>query len=337
MRWQAPGAGSKTSCTPTRLAPRPPVQHHAHAQPAAHRRRCHPGHHCGAAAVQPAGCCGARPSGWLRQGGGGAHDGCGWAGRRAAGPAGLLLGRSLAPTQRPPTRAMQPAPTVPPTPPPSPPLPRRRAAWCGGRCARRTQRGRRRATRRGATLRPTADGGAQWWPTPQILPPCLCWSCTARTTRRPLARRWCVGWGLGALEGGLLRSRVPWRAWLRSRLASFRSHHATAPPAHPQVPGCALWFNGSFYDNIEVGRRGVTSLNWPKPKIKVDSKQGAVRGRVQLRPRRVAWHARPCGGSAHPCLPRLPCSLPAPPTLSSHPLPLRSSKCCRVCRWLSST
>lgn len=27
----------------------------------------------------------------------------------------------------------------------------------------------------------------------------------------------------------------------------------------------------------QVGRRGVTSMNWPKPKIKLDSKQGSVR------------------------------------------------------------
>lgn len=43
-----------------------------------------------------------------------------------------------------------------------------------------------------------------------------------------------------------------------------------------QVSGCSLWFNGTFSDNISLNRRGVTSLNWPKPKIKVDSKQGSV-------------------------------------------------------------
>ena len=55
------------------------------------------------------------------------------------------------------------------------------------------------------------------------------------------------------------------------------------PPPWLQVPGCSLWFNGTFYDNVSTGRRGVTSLNWPKPKIKLDSKQGSVRqagGRV---------------------------------------------------------
>ena len=34
--------------------------------------------------------------------------------------------------------------------------------------------------------------------------------------------------------------------------------------------------NGSFHDNIFINRRGVTSLNWPKPKVKIDSRQGAV-------------------------------------------------------------
>ena len=58
----------------------------------------------------------------------------------------------------------------------------------------------------------------------------------------------------------------------------------TAPPLRLlflQVPGCSLWFNGTFYDNVSTGRRGVTSLNWPKPKIKLDSKQGSVRAGQQ--------------------------------------------------------
>lgn len=61
----------------------------------------------------------------------------------------------------------------------------------------------------------------------------------------------------------------------------WRSSPCPGPPPlsqNPQVPGCSLWFNGTFTDNISLGRRGVTSLNWPKPKIKVDSKQGSVRG-----------------------------------------------------------
>ncbi|KAL4445750.1 hypothetical protein ABPG77_008949 [Micractinium sp. CCAP 211/92] len=42
------------------------------------------------------------------------------------------------------------------------------------------------------------------------------------------------------------------------------------------VYGCSLMYNGTFYDNVGIRRRGVTSLNWPKPKIKVDSKQGSI-------------------------------------------------------------
>ncbi|KAL4425867.1 hypothetical protein ABPG75_009883 [Micractinium tetrahymenae] len=42
------------------------------------------------------------------------------------------------------------------------------------------------------------------------------------------------------------------------------------------VYGCSLMLNGTFYDNVGIRRRGVTSLNWPKPKIKVDSKQGSI-------------------------------------------------------------
>ena len=33
-----------------------------------------------------------------------------------------------------------------------------------------------------------------------------------------------------------------------------------APFSKALVPGCSLWFNGSFYDGVAVGRRGVTSL-----------------------------------------------------------------------------
>lgn len=64
----------------------------------------------------------------------------------------------------------------------------------------------------------------------------------------------------------------------------FQPQRAINPRlASPQVGGCCLWFNGSFYDNLLVGRRGVTSLNWPKPKVKIDSKQGQVRPRQGVR------------------------------------------------------
>ena len=48
--------------------------------------------------------------------------------------------------------------------------------------------------------------------------------------------------------------------------------------------------NGSFYDNVGIRRRGITSLNWPKPKIKVDSKQGSVSSPNQLSG--LPWTAR---------------------------------------------
>ena len=33
-----------------------------------------------------------------------------------------------------------------------------------------------------------------------------------------------------------------------------------APFSKASVPGCCLWYNGTFYDNIAIRRRGVTSL-----------------------------------------------------------------------------
>lgn len=34
------------------------------------------------------------------------------------------------------------------------------------------------------------------------------------------------------------------------------------------APGSAVYYLGRFYDNIFVKRKGVTSLSWPKPKLK---------------------------------------------------------------------
>lgn len=31
---------------------------------------------------------------------------------------------------------------------------------------------------------------------------------------------------------------------------------------------CSIYFNGSFYDNAACARKGVTTLAWPKPKLK---------------------------------------------------------------------
>lgn len=42
-------------------------------------------------------------------------------------------------------------------------------------------------------------------------------------------------------------------------------------------PGCSVMVQGTLYDNVIVRRRGVSSLNWPKPKIKIDAgDQGKV-------------------------------------------------------------
>lgn len=42
-------------------------------------------------------------------------------------------------------------------------------------------------------------------------------------------------------------------------------------------PGCSVMINGNFYDNIIVRRRGVSSVNWPKPKFKIDAgSQGKI-------------------------------------------------------------
>ncbi|KAL4425868.1 hypothetical protein ABPG75_009884 [Micractinium tetrahymenae] len=44
-----------------------------------------------------------------------------------------------------------------------------------------------------------------------------------------------------------------------------------------EVTGCSMLFNSTFYDNVGIRRRGVTSANWPEPEIKVHSnKQGSI-------------------------------------------------------------
>ena len=38
-----------------------------------------------------------------------------------------------------------------------------------------------------------------------------------------------------------------------------------------------MLFNGTFYDNISLYRKGQSSLNWPKPKFKVNANgQGKI-------------------------------------------------------------
>lgn len=34
--------------------------------------------------------------------------------------------------------------------------------------------------------------------------------------------------------------------------------------------GSSVYFLGRFYDNVFVRRKGVTSLSWPKPKLKFE-------------------------------------------------------------------
>lgn len=34
--------------------------------------------------------------------------------------------------------------------------------------------------------------------------------------------------------------------------------------------GSSVYFLGRFYDNVLVRRKGVTSLSWPKPKLKFE-------------------------------------------------------------------
>ena len=40
---------------------------------------------------------------------------------------------------------------------------------------------------------------------------------------------------------------------------------------------CSVLFKDRFYDNLSCGRKGITTLSWPKPKIKFDFKADNVR------------------------------------------------------------
>jgi hypothetical protein len=66
-----------------------------------------------------------------------------------------------------------------------------------------------------------------------------------------------------------LASRLPMRAL---RLRRF----AEDPVAAQSQAGArsSLALNGSFYDDVEGQRRGVTSLNYPKPKMKFKANSG---------------------------------------------------------------
>uniref|UniRef100_A0A1D1ZRX4 LTD domain-containing protein n=1 Tax=Auxenochlorella protothecoides TaxID=3075 RepID=A0A1D1ZRX4_AUXPR len=54
------------------------------------------------------------------------------------------------------------------------------------------------------------------------------------------------------------------------------SNAIAVPGGKGDVTGCSVWFNGTFYDNVSIRRRGATSLGWPKPKIKIKSENGKV-------------------------------------------------------------
>lgn len=56
-----------------------------------------------------------------------------------------------------------------------------------------------------------------------------------------------------------------------------RDARAPFNPGRSPAPGCSLLLGGAFTDNVAVRRKGMSSLNWPKPKFKVDAgAQGKV-------------------------------------------------------------
>ncbi|KDD72336.1 hypothetical protein H632_c3499p0, partial [Helicosporidium sp. ATCC 50920] len=56
-----------------------------------------------------------------------------------------------------------------------------------------------------------------------------------------------------------------------------RTNNKGAKGGRGEVQGCSMLFNGTFYDNLAVWRKGSTSLGWPKPKFRVSSNgQGKV-------------------------------------------------------------
>ena len=40
---------------------------------------------------------------------------------------------------------------------------------------------------------------------------------------------------------------------------------------------CSVFFDNQFYDNVKCARKGVTSLAWPKPKLKINFHKDHVR------------------------------------------------------------
>ncbi len=39
---------------------------------------------------------------------------------------------------------------------------------------------------------------------------------------------------------------------------------------------CSVFFQNQLYDNVGCSRKGVTSLSWPKPKLKINFKKDNV-------------------------------------------------------------
>ncbi|KAH7617481.1 hypothetical protein NADE_007259 [Nannochloris sp. 'desiccata'] len=48
-------------------------------------------------------------------------------------------------------------------------------------------------------------------------------------------------------------------------------------PSRDTAPQCSMLFDGEFYDNFSIRRKGQSSLNWPKPKFKISGNgQGKI-------------------------------------------------------------
>ena len=61
------------------------------------------------------------------------------------------------------------------------------------------------------------------------------------------------------------------RAWFTMKLCSYPCRFTddiTKSTSKTGQNGSAVYFLGRFYDNLFVRRKGVTSLSWPKPKLK---------------------------------------------------------------------
>ncbi len=54
---------------------------------------------------------------------------------------------------------------------------------------------------------------------------------------------------------------------------------------------CSIYFNGSFYDNAACARKGVTTLAWPKPKLKFNFHKDHVSPLLLVIPRLLSCSA----------------------------------------------